>query len=53
MNKVVILKFKEEFDYWLKGGSLWYKYGNDKEWKFLEADNSEINHVFNPYNVKI
>jgi hypothetical protein len=53
MNKVVILKFKEEFDYWLKGGSLWYKYGNDKEWKFLEADSSEINHVFNPYNVKI
>lgn len=53
MNKIVVLKFKEEFDYWLKGGSLWYKYGNDKEWRFLETDSSEINHVFNPYNVKI
>lgn len=48
MNKELILKYKDEFDYWLKGGKILMHYGKwvpvtlDAKWEFFISDLEKI-----------
>jgi len=36
MNREIIKKYKEAFDWWLEGGKVWLRYKDDKEWKLTD-----------------